>query len=348
MSGQQAYAKRIQRYLEIEGRLTEKEAQGYRNLNFIVVFDEFSKNTIVFNPNAIKEKNPYALSRAIRVVQWTEYEKARELWDAVIEAAGVSRWTRLFRKKETEMRIALLKLTEDENKMVRNAARKALKRMMKFAGPSVLLYHDVVTTRRSPYDIQYEDLAYQLQDIHNRGLRTITATELVEAVKKRKPLPKTIVLTFDDGYASFYYKVFPLLKKYGIKATVFIVTCDVGKKGYMTWEQLKEIADSGLVEIGSHSVTHQNLAKMDEKTIMEELKKSKEEIEKRIGKKVKVFAWPYGEAPQNAEELVKKAGYEGAFRSFAPRSGDNPYGLNRMSTGGEQSRIIYGTVLKKA
>ncbi|MEM3030627.1 MAG: polysaccharide deacetylase family protein [Candidatus Micrarchaeia archaeon] len=354
MSGQQQYTEpRIQRYLEINRGLTEEEIQRYRAFKFIVVFDKSTNTTVVFNRKAIEEKNPYALSRAICIVRWTEYEEAKELWDAVIKAAGVGRWTRLFRKKETEMRIALQKLTGDENDMVRDAARKVLRGMMKFTGPPVLLYHDVVVkTKRSRYDILYEDLAYQLKDVHDRGLHTITATELVEAAKKGKPLPKTIVLTFDDGYASFYYKVFPLLKKYGIKATVFIVTGDVGKKGYMTWEQIKEIGDSGLVEIGSHSVSHRNLANMDEKSIMEELRKSKEEIEKHIGKKVRVFAWPYGEAPLNAEKLVKKAGYDGAFRSFAPRGGDNPYGLNRTSTGGEQSRIIYeearNTALKKA
>jgi len=186
------------------------------------------------------------------------------------------------------------------------------------------------------YTISYEEFEREIEEIKGRGLKTLTASEYVAMLKNGKVEKGSILLTFDDGYESVYTVVFPLLKKYGIKATVFIVPKYIGGKGHLTWKQVKEMADSGLVEIGSHSLTHAKLSQLSEEEVRKEVSESKRRIE-RAGAKVNVFAWPYGEKwdKERADEMLKEFGYTGAFTSFSTKSGPDPYNLNRSTIGGE-------------
>ena len=89
------------------------------------------------------------------------------------------------------------------------------------------------------------DLFYQL--LHPKKLN--------EEITKPNELKK-ILLTIDDGFLSFYENAWPYLKEKNIPFILFIATADVGKSGYMNWEQIKELEKSGLVVIGNHSHTH--------------------------------------------------------------------------------------------
>jgi len=115
-------------------------------------------------------------------------------------------------------------------------------------------------------------------------------------------------ITFDDGYLSFYEKAIPILEKHNTKATMFITTGFVGKKGYMNWDQIKEIAKKH--NIGSHGTTHNSLLTLSKEDVKKELLESKKEIEKKIGKKVTKFAFPYGFSNYEIGEIAIKAGYK--------------------------------------
>ena len=124
--------------------------------------------------------------------------------------------------------------------------------------------------------------------------------ELVLADSGKIELPdKPMLITFDDGYYSNYEYIYPILKQYQVKASIFIVTDKIGQEidgiKYLGWEQCLEMQNSGLVEIGSHSKKHVFYDKRSVRELRDDVKASYEEIEKLLGKQdLKIFAYPYG------------------------------------------------------
>ena len=121
-----------------------------------------------------------------------------------------------------------------------------------------------------------------------------------------------ICLSFDDGHASDCELVLPLLQKYNMQATFFITPNLVGKKGYISWNQVRMLQDAGM-EIGSHSLSHPYMTTLSTQQLFTELKQSKDQIEQNIGKEIKSFAYPYGDYNKDVATLVKKVGYKAAF-----------------------------------
>lgn len=124
--------------------------------------------------------------------------------------------------------------------------------------------------------------------------------ELDDANKGRTELPqKPILITFDDGYYSNYEYIYPILKKYNVKASIFIVTDKVGNEidgiKYLGWNECLEMQNSGLVEIFSHGKRHVFYDKLSIRQIRDDVNESYKVIEEKLGnKEVKVFAYPYG------------------------------------------------------
>lgn len=157
-----------------------------------------------------------------------------------------------------------------------------------------------------------EDLKY----LSENGYQTVLPRELTSGAK----LPeKPVMITFDDGYLDNYSNAFPLLKKYNMKAEISVIVSfaeDPARTAYLNWDQIKEMSDSGLVEIGSHTydrhgsskddmtITDENVygikrlpgeSREDYKTrIVEDLILSKKLIEEKTGKEAIAFAYPYG------------------------------------------------------
>lgn len=167
----------------------------------------------------------------------------------------------------------------------------------------------------------------QLKSIRKACYETVLVREIGDALIDGKSLPdKPLALTFDDGYADMYYNVFPLLKEYDMKGTMYIITNAVGTPGYLTKAQLIEMDQSGLVEIASHTVNHANLFKSSPKVAAYELKKSKEDLERILNRPVVSFAYPYGFFTERDEEICRQAGYStcvstypGDMQSFSKR-----------------------------
>ncbi len=128
---------------------------------------------------------------------------------------------------------------------------------------------------------------------------------------KRKALPKSIVLTFDDGYKDNYTYVFPILKKYNLPATIFIILSEVGRPDRLSWKEIKEMQDSGLISFGSHTSSHPflELVKSDEE-LKKEIKGSKTILEEKLGKPVDTFSYPMGRFNFRVRQFVVDAGYK--------------------------------------
>ena len=145
-----------------------------------------------------------------------------------------------------------------------------------------------------------ETLEEQLKYISENGYQTIYIDEMDDLYKYEKP----VALTFDDCFVYFYDNAFPLLKKYNQKATIFIITDYINGENYLTEEQLKEIADSGLVKIESHTKTHNYLDEMTYEEQVTEAVESKERLEAITGQEVTVYCYPSGRYNDETLDII--------------------------------------------
>lgn len=121
---------------------------------------------------------------------------------------------------------------------------------------------------------------------------------------------RVLAITFDDGYEDNYTYAFPILKKYGIPATVFVVVQDIGKPGRLSWDQILEMQQSGLVSFGSHTLTHPYLAAVSSpRARTREICDSKRMLEERLGVAINAFSYPMGNFDAGVRQTVRDAGY---------------------------------------
>ena len=125
-----------------------------------------------------------------------------------------------------------------------------------------------------------------------------------------KPLPRrTVVITFDDGYEETGTVAWPLLKRFGMPATVFVTPGEVGLPGFVTWAMLVQMARDGFT-VGSHTTHHNYLPLVPPDHLPEEIVESKRIIETHIGQPVQCISYPVGGFTPEALRLVQDAGYQ--------------------------------------
>jgi len=195
----------------------------------------------------------------------------------------------------------------------------------------ILAYHrilpDELAKLRSPLAVSTVQFDKQINYLINKGWRCLTLSEYYYAylVNHKKP-ERVFVITFDDGYRDNYYYAFPILKKFDIRATIFLVTdllttfkslylsdqpiqSDTSDIDYsITLEQLKEMSDYG-IEFGSHTLTHPRLDAIGLFEAEREIKESGKHLEHYLNREVKTFCYPYGALNDTVIELVLKSGY---------------------------------------
>ena len=206
--------------------------------------------------------------------------------------------------------------------------------------PPILMYHYINSEEplRSRLGVSPKSFERQMRFLREHKYNIVSLEELTDLIKNKKKIPsKTIVITFDDGYLDNYTNAYPVLKKYNIPATIFVVINRIGKHlgndDYMSWQQIKELSVLGLVTIGSHSMNHPNLSEMrSEGELKEEIFESKKILEKELNKEVKFFSYPFGGRSLDARRLVSLAGYKAAVGTNFPKGspGDNIYALKRL------------------
>lgn len=209
----------------------------------------------------------------------------------------------------------------------------------------VLSYHHFSLDRADKLTITKSTFEEQMKFLKDRGYRVITLDQLFDFLEFKSQIPKkSVVINIDDGWRSTYDIAFPILKKYGYPATLFVYTdLIVGSEKTLSWDLIQEMANNGM-DIQCHTKTHRRLTTMDQKesfkeyfeAIEKELSACEAMIKKKLNKEVKYLAYPYGDTNPLVIELLKKHGYRGAFTI---KRGGNPffihnYRLNRS--------MIYG------
>ncbi len=158
---------------------------------------------------------------------------------------------------------------------------------------AVLMYHAVGDRPWGLIDlfVRPADLEEQIEYILDNGYDPIWFSDLGHMEDYDKP----VILTFDDGYDNNYTELYPILQKYGVKATIFVITDKVDDDRYLTREQIGEMAASGLVSIESHTVTHPDLRVLGEDELEYEYSQSRMDIARMTGRIPTVVCYPSGE-----------------------------------------------------
>ncbi len=207
-------------------------------------------------------------------------------------------------------------------------------------GIPALMYHKIGDCPRGSglrsLWVRARDFRRQLSYLKEHGYLALTFSELARAEAGELPMPeRPVLLTFDDGYANNYELAFPILRETGLKANVFLVLETIGRHNawhdpgtepwlrMLTWDQVREMQDSGLVEFGSHAMRHPNLTRIPLEEARWEIAESKRRLEEGLGRSVLAFAYPYGAGAYVPEirALARQAGYR---YDFGIRQGISP------------------------
>lgn len=144
--------------------------------------------------------------------------------------------------------------------------------------------------------------------------------EQMELIKTRGQAPSGTVpvaaplITFDDGLEDNFTNAYPILKELGLKAYFFVMPQKIETKGYLGWEQLKELTAVGMI-IGSHGMTHKILTELNDAELNYELKESKSLLEEKLGIAIDYFSVPRGFCDKRVVLIAKNSGYKNIFTS---------------------------------
>lgn len=189
----------------------------------------------------------------------------------------------------------------------------------------VLMYHNLCELESdvNSQTVTADKFESDLNWLKENGYQTVLPRELLEHMGDKEFLKKKVIITFDDGYLSNYELAYPLLLKYDMKAEIAVITAVIDTAGdifpnFCNWDMVKEMSDSGLVEIGSHTnflhnpknggMAYENeengILRASPEEVKEDIALSSEKIEKRTGIKPTCFTYPYGKTSKATNRIV--------------------------------------------
>ncbi len=174
------------------------------------------------------------------------------------------------------------------------------------------MYHRFNENKYPSTNIRNEIFKDHLKEINKSEIKFITF-EKFEKIIKTNIDNNYLLLTIDDAFKSFYLNAWPILKKKKIPFILFVSTREIGKYGYMTWEQINEVGSSNLVTIGNHSHTHEYLIDWKDNKIKIDLETSIKIFKEKLGYSPKVFSYPFGEYSSNLKKIVSDLNFKFAF-----------------------------------
>ncbi len=179
-------------------------------------------------------------------------------------------------------------------------------------GIIVLMYHRFNENKYPSTNIKLADFVEQINLIKKNQFKFVNPNDFDNNLLNEKNTKK-ILITVDDGFKSFYDHAWPILKKEEIPFIIFINTREVGTRGYMNWDQIKEIAKEQFVHIGNHGYSHEYLVDMKNDEIMNDINRATADYKNNIGYNSSFFSYPFGEYSNNLKTIVKNLGFKYAF-----------------------------------
>lgn len=211
--------------------------------------------------------------------------------------------------------------------------------------PAVLVYHSI------DMDKWFFSVTPAMFDHQMKYLRSfcnpVSLSDIVDSLKNNSRLPpRSVAITFDDGYEDFIYRALPILEKYHIPATLFVLAGPVDHSQLGTerplihpsrWREL--LSKSRLIQIGSHAVSHRKLSRLGPEELRHEVEGSKSSIEKEIESQVDFLAYPKGNFNKTVMDAAHEAGYKGAVTVVQRlvKKGDSFFAIPRIQVDSSHS-----------
>lgn len=254
-------------------------------------------------------------------------------------------------KKDSSAKNTTVEPAKNENKVAADAAT-----IMARPQVPILCYHHIRNISMPGradrgYEVTIEQFKSQMKALADSGYHTILPDQLYQYLVYGTPLPsKPVMLTYDDSDEEQFSIAKPEMDKYGFKGVYFLMTISIGRKNYMTKEQIKQLADEGHA-IASHTWDHHRVDRYKLENTIEErgvkkvvndwdqqLAKTKKDIEAISGKPVEDFAYPFGIWSKEGIPEIKNRGYRMAFQLSTKRDSLQPlYTIRRMIVSPEWS-----------
>jgi peptidoglycan/xylan/chitin deacetylase (PgdA/CDA1 family) len=208
----------------------------------------------------------------------------------------------------------------------------------------ILCYHQIRDWKASDskvakdYIVPVNNFRDQMKFLAENGYHTIMPDQLYDYLVKGTPLPpKPIMISFDDSREEQYSLAREEMKKYGFKGVYFIMTVSLGRPGYMTKEEVRQLSDEGNT-IGSHTWNHSNVKHYSMQDWVIQIDKPSQLLEKITGRPVNYFAYPFGLWNKEAIEQLKQRHFKAAFQLSTKRDENDPlFTIRRMIVPGEWS-----------
>ncbi|RCW66542.1 polysaccharide deacetylase [Marinobacter nauticus] len=228
--------------------------------------------------------------------------------------------------------------------------------------PRVLMYHMVSEHRPgakfNKLRVTPAAFDWQIQWLKENGWHFGVMSEL--DAPEQLP-PKTVFLTFDDGFADNFRHAHPVLTRYGARATLYLVvdrfdrdwstakkahhdTGELMREPKLTDDDVREMLASGCWELGGHTLTHANLARLDKAAKRSEISGCREQLQARFETNVASFAYPFGIYDESDVELVREAGFTSAVTTVEGIDRDpasRPFELSRVKVSGKDNRLAF-------
>ncbi|MDR3570880.1 MAG: polysaccharide deacetylase family protein [Candidatus Pacebacteria bacterium] len=178
-------------------------------------------------------------------------------------------------------------------------------------GIRILMYHSISDSSEF-FSVTSSEFEWQMRLLRQRNVESVFASQIPTVLKEGRS--NIVCVTFDDGYEDMYSHAFPILQRYAIKATGFVITDILGKSYHnsngaefpvLTENQIQEMLASGLVEFMPHTQSHQNLDEVSLEAAIEEIEGSRKKIESLTGKTAAVFAYPRGRFTHSIVEHLR-------------------------------------------
>jgi peptidoglycan/xylan/chitin deacetylase (PgdA/CDA1 family)/GT2 family glycosyltransferase len=227
------------------------------------------------------------------------------------------------------------------------------------SGTTILMYHAVGNKKEdaSRYVIPVNRLRQQWNLLKHLGYRVLSLHEYVACLLTAElPPRKCVVLTFDDGYRDNLELAVPMLEELDLPAAVFIVSAsgvealwnssqELRGRRLLAGEEISAVARAA--SVGAHTRTHPRLTELTHGDVQREVVGSKEDLEQRLGSRVDIFCYPYGDYDESVRDQVEEAGFIAACTSVGRRNypSTNPHELRRLEVRGTDSLLRFALTL---
>lgn len=205
----------------------------------------------------------------------------------------------------------------------------------------ILMYHSILKHGDSTFILKPSQLEDDLKELQNRGYTSVSCNDILQYVENQTPLPeKPILITFDDGHYNNLFYALPILKEYNAKAVINIIgvhTENFSKShdhsnpsySHLTWEQVSQMQDSGVFEIGNHTYDmHKNCPRYGilknkkesewqyKASLQKDLTKLQDKLKQNCDIDTNIFAYPFGKFSKNSKEYIKELGFKMIFTCY--------------------------------